>query len=61
LKVSRILLDTMFIQVALSEHDQHHEPAIQLLAEVRAVREAWVTEAVLLELDRLHIVSSYDR
>lgn len=46
----RLLLDTTFIQALLNRNDQYHEPAKAILPRVRAAVEAWVTEAVLIEV-----------
>ncbi|MEL6489602.1 MAG: PIN domain-containing protein [Cyanobacteria bacterium J06634_6] len=45
----RLFLDTVFIQAIYSSRDQYHEKAIALLPEVEKA-EAWVTEAVLIEV-----------
>jgi|SRR5687768_5250671 len=46
----RFLLDTHFIQVLLNKRDQYHSKAQQFLPRLRAAREAWVTEAILVEV-----------
>jgi predicted nucleic acid-binding protein len=46
----RLFLDTVYIQAILNRADQHHARAIALIPRVKAAREVWVTEAVLLEV-----------
>ncbi len=46
----RLLIDTVFIQALLNRNDQYHEHAKAILPRVRAAVEAWVTEAVLIEV-----------
>lgn len=46
----RLFLDTVFIQAILDTRDPYHGSARQLLPRIRAAREVWVTEAVLLEV-----------
>ncbi len=47
---SRLLLDTVFIQALLNQRDQYHDQAKAFLPRVRAAKEVWVTEAVLIEV-----------
>ena len=47
---SRLLLDTVFIQALLNRRDQYHAQAKAFLPQVRAAKEVWVTEAVLIEV-----------
>lgn len=46
----RLFLDTVYFQALLDKFDQHHAAALKLLPSVEAAREAFVTEAVLLEV-----------
>ncbi|HZO88959.1 MAG TPA: hypothetical protein VFB38_11530 [Chthonomonadaceae bacterium] len=46
----RLLIDTAFIQALLNRHDRYHAIAVNLFSRVQAAREAWITEAVLLEV-----------
>ncbi|MCW3054352.1 MAG: hypothetical protein JWN14_3522 [Chthonomonadales bacterium] len=46
----RLFLDTVYIQAILNRADQHHARAVALYPRVKAAREVWVTEAVLLEV-----------
>ena len=46
----RLLLDTVFIQALLNQRDQYHAQAKAFLPRVRAAKEVWVTEAVLVEV-----------
>lgn len=45
----RLFLDTVFIQAIYSVRDQYHQKAMALLREIEE-SEAWVTEAVLIEV-----------
>lgn len=45
-----LLLDTVFIQALLNKRDQYHARAKAFLPRVRAAKEVWVTEAVLIEV-----------
>lgn len=47
---SRLLLDTVFVQALLNQRDQYHAQAKAFLPRVRAAKEVWVTEAVLIEV-----------
>ncbi len=55
----RVFLDTVFIQALLNRQDQYHHQAKALLPRVRAAREVWVTEAVLVEVG--NALAAYDR
>jgi len=46
----RILLDTAFVLALLNRSDQDHAKAKELLPRVRAAREIWTTEAILVEI-----------
>ena len=46
----RLLLDTVFVQALLNHRDQYHAQAKAFLPRVRAAREVWITEAVLIEV-----------
>ncbi len=54
-----IFLDTAYIQALLNRRDYFHEIALSLLPRVQTAREAWVTEAVLVEVG--NALSAYDR
>jgi uncharacterized protein len=45
-----LFLDTLFIQATLNRRDQYHQQAQLLLPRVRAAREVWTTEAILIEV-----------
>ena len=55
----RFLLDTSFIQALLNKQDPHHRQAASFFPRVRKAREAWVTEAVLIEVG--NALSARDR
>lgn len=46
----RILLDTAFVRALLNRRDQDHARAKELWPRVRAAREVWTTEAILVEI-----------
>ncbi len=46
----RFLLDTLFIQALLNKRDPYYQRAWQFFPRVRIAAEAWVTEAILLEV-----------
>jgi predicted nucleic acid-binding protein len=46
----RFFLDTVFVQALLNPRDQYHKQAKAFFPRVRAAREVWVTEAILLEV-----------
>ncbi len=46
----RLLLDAVFVQALLNQRDQYHSQAKAFLPRVRAAREVWVTEAILIEV-----------
>lgn len=46
----RLFLDTSFVQAWLNERDQYHVQAQALWPSVRAARELWITEPVLMEI-----------
>jgi predicted nucleic acid-binding protein len=46
----RLFVDTVFIQAILNRADQHHARAVTLHPRVKAAREVWVSEAILLEV-----------
>ena len=46
----RLFLDTVFIQAVLNRADQYHVRAVALHPRVKAAREVWVSEAILLEV-----------
>lgn len=46
----RLFLDTVFIQALLNKRDQYHAQAKAFLPRVRAAKEVWLTEAVLVEV-----------
>jgi predicted nucleic acid-binding protein len=46
----RLLLDTVFIQSLFNTTDQYHTRSMEWVSLLPAVREAWVTEAVLIEV-----------
>jgi hypothetical protein len=50
MSAERLFLDTVFIQALLNRHDQYHHQAKLILSRVRAAREVWITEAVLIEV-----------
>lgn len=45
-----LFLDTVFIQATLNRRDQYHQQAQLILPRVRAAREVWTTEAILIEV-----------
>jgi uncharacterized protein len=47
---ARLFIDTVFIQALLNKRDQYHPQAKAFLPRVRAAKEVWVTEAVLVEV-----------
>lgn len=46
----RFLIDTHFVQALFSRTDAYHEKAKQFLPRLRDAQEAWITEAVLVEI-----------
>jgi predicted nucleic acid-binding protein len=46
----RILLDTVFVQALLNQHDQYYQQAVALLPRIRTAMEVWITEAVIVEV-----------
>jgi len=55
----RFLVDTSFVQALLNAADQHHSKALSFLPRLRAAKEAWLTEAVLIEIG--NALSSWNR
>ncbi|MGB7248851.1 MAG: nucleic acid-binding protein [Phormidesmis sp.] len=56
---NRLFLDTVFIQALLNSRDQYHSPAVELLPQVKAADEVWLTEAILTEVG--NALSAIDR
>ena len=50
MKGERLLLDTVFVQALLNQHDQYHAQARALLSQVQTAAEVWTTEAILIEV-----------
>lgn len=46
----RVFLDTFFIQALLNHRDRHHLEAKGLFPRIRAAREVWITEAIMVEV-----------
>lgn len=46
----RFFLDTMFIQAFLNNRDPYHKSVLPFLPRVRAAKEVWLTEAILVEV-----------
>jgi len=46
----RMFLDTLFVIALINRNDQHHRKAKELWPRVRAAREVWITEAILVEI-----------
>ncbi len=55
----RLLLDTVFVQALLNRRDQYYARAKAVLPRVREAAEAWITEAVLVEIG--NALSAIDR
>lgn len=59
MSAERLLLDTVFVQALLNRRDQYHAQAKGLLPRIRAAREVWITEAVLVEVG--NALSAFNR
>jgi predicted nucleic acid-binding protein len=46
----RFLLDTVFLQALLNPRDQYHKQAKAFFPRVKAAKEVWLTEAILIEV-----------
>jgi predicted nucleic acid-binding protein len=46
----RFFLHTAYVQALLNSRDDYHDRAVALFPRVRAAREVWVTEAILVEV-----------
>jgi predicted nucleic acid-binding protein len=57
----RILLDTGFVRALLNRRDHLHPKATELWPRVRAAREVWTTEAILVEIGNSLSSSSHRR
>ena len=49
MNAERFLLDTAYVLALLNVRDRYHHRAQALLPRVRAAREIWITEAILIE------------
>ena len=50
IQATRLFLDTAFVQALLNRNDQYHPIAKSRLSQLRAAKEVWTTEAILVEI-----------
>jgi hypothetical protein len=50
MSLTRLFLDTVFVQALYNARDQYHDAALALLPQIEAATAVWITEATLVEV-----------